>query len=125
VQYEGAYYFNIGLSAHNNYVDLFAHGGIVGLGLFLWFMTELALLQARLRKHYPDGFTGGYVNGMLAAWFAIMTIMVLADWFLPFVYNIGFGFQSASSSGCSSAATWPRTNGAHRRPAGARWIFRS
>jgi hypothetical protein len=96
VQYEGAYYYNIGLSAHNNYVDLFAHGGLVGLGLFLWFMTELALLLARVRKHYPDGFTGGYVNGMLAAWFAIMVIMILADWFLPFVYNLGFeGFQSS------------------------------
>lgn len=96
LQYEGAYYNNIGLSSHNNYVDLFAHGGIVGLGLFLWFMTELALLQARLRKHYPDGFAGGYVNGMLAAWFSIMVIMALADWFLPFVYNLGFeGFQSS------------------------------
>jgi O-antigen ligase len=96
LQYEGAFYYAINLSAHNNYVDLFAHGGIVGLGLFLWFMTELALLHARVRKHYPDGFTGGYVNGMLAAWFAIMAIMVLADWFLPFVYNLGFeGFQSS------------------------------
>jgi hypothetical protein len=33
---------------------------------------------------------------MLGAWFAIMTIMALADWFLPFVYNLGFeGFQSS------------------------------
>jgi hypothetical protein len=96
LQYEGAYYYAINLSSHNNYIDLFAHVGIVGLGLFLWFMTELALLHARVRKHYPDGFTGGYVNGMLGAWFAIMTIMALADWFLPFVYNLGFeGFQSS------------------------------
>jgi hypothetical protein len=96
LQYGGAYYYAINLSSHNNYVDLFAHGGIVGLGLFLWFMTELLLLHVRLRQHYPDGFTGGYVNGMLGAWFSIMVIMALADWFLPFVYNLGFeGFQSS------------------------------
>lgn len=96
LQYGAAFYYAINLSAHNNYVDLFAHGGLLGLGLFLWFMTELALLHARVRKHYPDGFTGGYVNGMFAAWFSIMVIMALADWFLPFVYNLGFeGFQSS------------------------------
>jgi hypothetical protein len=33
---------------------------------------------------------------MLGAWFSIMVIMALADWFLPFVYNIGFpGFQAS------------------------------
>jgi O-antigen ligase len=97
LQYLHVYYSAVNLSAHNNYVDLFAHGGIVGLGLFLWFMTELALLMARLRKRYTDGFAGGYVNSMLAAWVATMVIMALADWFLPFVYNIGFdGFQASA-----------------------------
>ena len=70
--------------------------GIVGLGIFLWFMAELAWLGWRLRKVFKDGFAGGYVNGMLAAWAGIMVIMALADWFLPFVYNIGFsGFQAS------------------------------
>jgi hypothetical protein len=33
---------------------------------------------------------------MLGAWFSIMMIMAMADWFLPFVYNIGFhGFQAS------------------------------
>jgi O-antigen ligase len=96
LQYEHVFYSAVFLSAHNNYVDLFAHQGIIGLGLFLWFMVELALRIVRLRKRYREGFAGGYINSMLAAWVSIMVIMALADWFLPFVYNIGFlGFQAS------------------------------
>jgi hypothetical protein len=94
--YEGAYWIEPRINSHNNYVDLFSQVGIVGLLIFFWFMAELAWLGWRLRKVYPDGFAGGYVNGMLAAWVGIMIIMALADWFLPFVYNIGFsGFQAS------------------------------
>jgi hypothetical protein len=94
--YEGAYWIEPRINSHNNYVDLFSQVGIVGLGLFFWFMAELAWLGWRLRKVFKDGFAGGYVNGMLAAWAGIMVIMALADWFLPFVYNIGFsGFQAS------------------------------
>ncbi|CAG0937509.1 hypothetical protein TFLX_06443 [Thermoflexales bacterium] len=94
--YEGAYWIEPRINSHNNYVDLFSQVGILGLGLFLWFMAELAWLGWRLRKVFKNGFEGGYVNGMLAAWAGIMVIMALADWFLPFVYNIGFsGFQAS------------------------------
>ena len=94
--YEGAYWIEPRINSHNNYVDLFSQVGVVGLGIFLWFMAELAWLGWRLRKVFKEGFASGYVNGMLAAWAGIMVIMALADWFLPFVYNIGFsGFQAS------------------------------
>ena len=33
---------------------------------------------------------------MVAAWAGIMAVMLLLDWFLPFVYNVGFeGFQAS------------------------------
>jgi hypothetical protein len=36
------------------------------------------------------------VNGVLAAWVGAIVIMMLGDWILPFVYNIGFpGFQAS------------------------------
>ncbi|HTP07092.1 MAG TPA: O-antigen ligase family protein [Anaerolineae bacterium] len=96
LSYEGAYWIEPQINSHNNYVDLFSQVGIVGLGIFLWFMAELAWLGWRLRKVFKEGFASGYVNGMLAAWAGIMIIMALADWFLPFVYNIGFsGFQAS------------------------------
>ncbi|MBI5568281.1 MAG: O-antigen ligase family protein [Chloroflexi bacterium] len=94
--YEGAYWIEPRINSHNNYVDLFSQVGVVGLALFFWFMAEVARLGWRLRKSYKDGFAGGYVNGILAAWVGTMIIMALADWFLPFVYNIGFpGFQAS------------------------------
>jgi hypothetical protein len=84
------------VSSHNNYVDLFAHGGVLGLALFAWFVAALAGIGRRLHRRYTRGFAAGYVNGMLAAGLASLVIMFLADWILPFVYNIGFeGFQAS------------------------------
>jgi O-antigen ligase len=84
------------VSSHNNYVDIYAQMGLVGLGLFLWFLVELARLGWRLHGNYRDGFAAGYVNGMLAALVGICAAMMLLDWFLPFVYNVGFpGFQAS------------------------------
>lgn len=84
------------INSHNNYVDLFAHGGLLGLGLFLWFVAECILSGLRLRQRYRADFAGGYVASLLAAGSAALVIMLLADWILPFVYNIGFhGFQAS------------------------------
>jgi hypothetical protein len=67
------------------------------MALFLWFMAELGKLGWRLSHRYRDGFLGGYINGMLAAWGGSMVLMMFADWVLPFVYNIGFpGFQASA-----------------------------
>lgn len=84
------------VNSHNNYVDLFAHGGILGLLLFGWFAVEYSLVGVRLYQRHWSGFAGGYVASMLAAGAGALTIMLLADWILPFVYNIGFqGFQAS------------------------------
>jgi hypothetical protein len=94
--YGGAYWVAPLINSHNNYVDLFAHVGLLGLALFFWFAVELARLGLRLRAHFTEGFAAGYVNGMLAAGAGALTLMLLADWILPFVYNIGFpGFQAS------------------------------
>lgn len=94
--YQRAYWLQPSVNSHNNYVDLFAHGGIVGLVLFFWFAIEIARVGSRLHLRYPAGFSAGYVNGMLAAGAGSLVLMLLADWILPFVYNIGFpGFQAS------------------------------
>ena len=96
LQYGGAYYYSIALSSHNNYVDLFSHVGLLGLGLLAWFAVEVARLGLRLRAHFTEGFAAGYVNSMLAAGVGTLVLMMFADWILPFVYNIGFpGFQAS------------------------------
>jgi hypothetical protein len=95
--YRGADWVQPQLNSHNNYVDIFSHTGLLGLALFLWFMIELGIEGLRLRPRFVDGFAAGYVNGMIAAWVGCMALMMLADWILPFVYNISFhGFQASA-----------------------------
>jgi O-antigen ligase len=96
LQYGRAYWVDPAINSHNNYIDIFSQTGLIGLGLFLWFMVSVLFLAWRLARRYQSGFLGGYVNGMIAAWVAIMVVMMLLDWFLPFVYNVGFpGFQAS------------------------------
>jgi O-antigen ligase len=94
--YRGAFWIGPDVSSHNNYVDLFSHVGLLGLGLFIWFAVEIMLLGFHLQASSSQGFAAGYVNGMIAAWVGALTLMLFADWILPFVYNIGFpGFQAS------------------------------
>ena len=56
----------------------------------------MVLFGIRLRGRYRDGFLGGYLNGALAAGAGALVLMMMADWILPHVYNIGFpGFQAS------------------------------
>lgn len=94
--YEHIVWYAPRISSHNNYIDLFAHVGLLGLSLFFWFVYEVERLGAKLKGHYQDGFAAGYVNGVLAAGSSALVLMALADWILPYVYNIGFpGFQAS------------------------------
>ena len=94
--YGRAYWLDPQVNSHNNYVDLFSQGGVLGLALFFWFSAEVIRLGWRLRARFADGFAAGYVNAMLAAWVGALVLMLFADWILPFVYNIGFpGFQAS------------------------------
>lgn len=96
LQYEHIVWILPRISSHNNYVDIFGHMGIVGLVLFGWSVLAIARVGLGLRKRALSGFGAGYVNGMLAAWAGSLTLMLLADWILPFVYNIGIpGFQAS------------------------------
>ncbi|HOT90787.1 MAG TPA: O-antigen ligase family protein [Anaerolineae bacterium] len=94
--YNQAIWLTPKVNSHNNYVDIFAHTGLLGLALFLWFLGELGWLGWQLSALHRSGFVGGYVNGMFAAWVGSLVIMLLLDWMLPFVYNVGFpGFQAS------------------------------
>jgi hypothetical protein len=96
LSYGGAYWVNPVINSHNNYVDLFAHVGLLGMALFFWFAAEMARLGLRLRALFREGFAAGYVNAMLAAGAAALVLMLLIDGILPFVYNFGFrGFQAS------------------------------
>jgi O-antigen ligase len=94
--YQRAYWLQPQINSHNNYLDIFAQFGLVGLVIFTWMIAELGRLGINLLGKFGDGFEAGYVRGMLAAGGGALAIMILADWILPFVYNIGFpGFQAS------------------------------
>ena len=90
----GGYFLK--LNSHNNYWDIATQTGLVGLGLFTWIVIELAVLGLRLRKRLSDGFSQSYVNSVLAGFAAMLASGMMADWFLPYLYNIGMpGFRSS------------------------------
>ncbi len=79
------------VSSHNNYIDIYAQMGLVGLALFLWFLLEVARLGWQLLVRFQGDFAEGYVVGALSGLAGTVVAMMLVDWFLPFVYNVGFG----------------------------------
>ena len=83
-------------SSHNQYLDLLVQTGLLGLLAIFWFAAEVGWLGWRLIKRLPDGFARAYAYGAFGGLAGTLASGALADWFLPFVYNIGFdGFRSA------------------------------
>jgi hypothetical protein len=83
-------------NSHNQYVDLLAQTGILGLLCFLWFSGEVARLGWRLRDRVSPGFAQAYVYAALGGLAGTLAAGMLGDWILPFVYNIGlFGFRAS------------------------------
>lgn len=77
-------------NSHNNYVDIFAQTGILGLICYFWFFIVVARLGLRLRNRVPaGGFTQAFVYGAIGGLVGTLFAGVLGDWVLPFVYNIG------------------------------------
>jgi hypothetical protein len=83
-------------NSHNQYVDLVAQVGFLGLFCFLWFVWQVGRLGWRLRAQAADGFARAYVYAALAALVGTLVAAMLADWVVPFIYNIGLkGFRSS------------------------------
>jgi hypothetical protein len=88
--------YAVSFNSHNNYLDIFAQTGLVGLVCFLWFLWEVVQLSWRLRKQVPAGFAQAYVYGALGGLAGMVVAGMLGDWVLPFFYNVGLsGFRSS------------------------------
>jgi hypothetical protein len=87
--------WEVQFNSHNNYVDLVAQTGLVGLACFLWFFWESGQLAWRLRNRVPEGFAQAYVYAAMGGLVGTLIAAMLGDWVLPFVYNIGMsGFRT-------------------------------
>jgi O-antigen ligase len=83
-------------NSHNNYIDLVGQTGVIGLVLFGWVMVEIWWLGRRLRQRAAHGFERAYVMGAMAGLAGSLVSGLLADWIIPFTYNIGVrGFRSS------------------------------
>ncbi len=88
--------YAVQFNSHNQFIDIIAQTGILGLIAFLWVMFEIGNLGWRLRKSAPEGFAKAYVYSAIAGLMGMLTASMLGDWVLPFVYNVGFtGFRSS------------------------------
>ena len=88
--------YAVSFNSHNNYVDIVAQTGLVGLVCILWFFWEVGRLGWRLRKDAPSGFAQAYVYGALGILAGMVAAGMFGDWVLPFFYNIGLnGFRTS------------------------------
>lgn len=88
--------YAVNFNSHNNYVDIVAQTGLVGLACFSWFLWQMGWLGWRLRDRVPAGFAQAYVYGALGGLAGTVVLGMFGDWVLPFFYNIGLqGFRSS------------------------------
>ncbi|HUM67667.1 MAG TPA: hypothetical protein PLK31_02320 [Chloroflexota bacterium] len=86
----------VSFNSHNQYVDIIAQAGLLGMVCVIWFAIEQGLLGWRLKDRVPSGFARAYVYCVLGGLVGTLVGGLLADWFFPFVYNIGYyGFRGA------------------------------
>jgi hypothetical protein len=76
-------------STHNNYLDIVAQFGFVGLGLWLWLMGVSVWEGWRLTRCASPGFLRTVAIIATGGWIAALASMLLGDWVLPFAYNQG------------------------------------
>src|SRR5207249_7869594 len=57
--------YAVQFNSHNNYIDIVAQTGLLGLGCFLWFVWAIGRLGWQLRSRVLAGFPRAYVDGAL------------------------------------------------------------
>jgi hypothetical protein len=81
--------WTVTFNSHNNFIDIVAQIGLLGLACFLWFFWEAGRLGWQLRDRVPDGFARAYVYCAISGLVATLVAAMLGDWLLSFVYNVG------------------------------------
>jgi O-antigen ligase len=88
--------YSVQFNSHNNYIDIVAQIGLLGLLCFIWFAVEEGLLGLRLRNKTMDGFSQAYVIGVLGGLAGTLIAGMFGDWIIPFIYNVGVrGFRTS------------------------------
>lgn len=80
--------YTVHFSSHNNYLDVAAQTGVLGLLCLLGFAGACAGAGLRLWRHAAAGFERGFACGCLGGLCGTLVAAMLGDWWLPFVYNL-------------------------------------
>lgn len=91
--------WHVSFNSHGQFIDIFSQTGLAGLICFFWILWEIGKLGWQLKDRAPEGFAKAYVYGALGGLAGTLVAGGLADWILPFVYNLGMnGFRSSMLS---------------------------
>jgi len=76
-------------STHNNYFDIIAQTGVIGISLYLWFFASLAWAGYKLFRvlRYQRDFEVAFAAGTLGGTVGAILSGMLGDWVIPFAYN--------------------------------------
>lgn len=74
-------------STHNNYLDIIAQFGVLGMMVWLWLAIGGIVEGIRLYRRAPPGFLKTVAWMTTSGWIAAQASMMLGDWVLPFAYN--------------------------------------
>ena len=92
--YYMTYFPTTARSTHNNYLDIVAQFGFVGMAIWLWLSVASVWEGWRLIHRTPPGFLHSLAIIATGGWIGAMGSMLFGDWVLPFAYNQGIaGFK--------------------------------
>jgi len=89
--------YSVSFNSHNNYIDIVAQIGLLGLIAYLWMIFEIFKAGWQARKQTENhGFEHAYVYSALGGVVGILVAGMFGDWVIPFVYNVGMeGFRAS------------------------------
>jgi len=87
--YYMTYYPTRAMATHNNYIDVIAQTGILGLGFLAWMFIAILIVGIRVlrRLRRSGGFEESMINAALAGLAGSVVIMMFGDWLFPFAYT--------------------------------------
>ncbi|HLF25338.1 MAG TPA: O-antigen ligase family protein [Anaerolineae bacterium] len=88
--YYMTYVPNQGMATHNNYIDVVAQTGVLGLAIFAWMLLAGGRAAwETTRRIRSRGFDYALAISLLCGYAGLIVAMALGDWFIPFAYTQG------------------------------------
>jgi len=88
--------YYVPFNSHQQYLDIVAQTGVLGLFCFILFFIEIFRIGFHLLSKKLSAFSKAYVIGIVGGLIGVLVSGFLADWIIPFVYNVGLaGFRAS------------------------------